>query len=88
MSVIRRAGDRRALPTDLGRDRSPRQTLPASACLGIDGGGEVRMPRTTELGKIPAVDLAYAVGRLIQEGKTSLAAVRRFAEERPARIAG
>ena len=37
------------------------------------------MPRTTELGKIPAVDLAYAVGRLIQEGKTSLAAVRRFA---------
>ena len=45
------------------------------------------MPRTTELGKIPAVDLAYAVGRLIQEGKTSLAAVRRFAEERPARIA-
>ena len=45
------------------------------------------MPRTTELGKIPAVDLAYAVGRLIQEGKTSLAEVRRFAEERPARIA-
>ena len=45
------------------------------------------MPRTTELGKIPAVDLAYAVNRLIQEGKTSLAEVRRFAEERPARIA-
>ncbi len=45
------------------------------------------MPRTTELGKIPAVDLAYALNRLIQEGKTSLAEVRRFAEERPARIA-
>src|SRR2546428_11639469 len=45
------------------------------------------MPRTTELGKIPAVDLAYAVGRLIQEGKTSLAEVRRLADERPARIA-
>src|SRR5437867_3104220 len=45
------------------------------------------MPRTTELGKIPAVDLAYAVDRLIQEGKTSLAEVRRFAPERPARIA-
>src|SRR5439155_72395 len=28
--------------------------------------GEVRMPRTTELGKIPAVDLAYAINRLIQ----------------------
>src|SRR3989454_12571210 len=63
------------------------QTLPASACPGIDGGGEVRMPRTTELGKIPAVDLAYAVSRLIQEGKTTLLEVRRFAEERPARIA-
>ena len=45
------------------------------------------MPRTTELGKIPAVDLAYAVSRLIQEGKTTLLEVRRFAEERPARIA-
>src|SRR5207247_2784071 len=45
------------------------------------------MPATTELGKIPAVDLAYAVDRLIQEGKTSIAEVRRFAEERPARIA-
>src|SRR6266404_3079202 len=45
------------------------------------------MPATTELGKIPAVDLAYAVNRLIQEGKTSLAEVRRFADERPARIA-
>jgi len=45
------------------------------------------MPRTTELGKIPAVDLAYALNRLIHEGKTSLAEVRRFAEERPARIA-
>ncbi len=45
------------------------------------------MPRTTELGKIPAVDLAYAVDRLIQEGKTSLAEVRLFAAERPARIA-
>src|SRR2546426_3034768 len=45
------------------------------------------MPRTTELGKIPAVDLAYAVGRLTREGKTSLAEGRRFAEERPARIA-
>jgi hypothetical protein len=45
------------------------------------------MPPTTQLGKIPAVDLAYALNRLIQEGKTSLAAVRRFAEERPARIA-
>ena len=45
------------------------------------------MPRTTELGKIPAVDLAYAINRLIQEGKTSLAEVRRFAGERPARIA-
>ena len=45
------------------------------------------MPRRTELGKIPAVDLAYALNRLIQEGKTSIAEVRRFAEERPARIA-
>ncbi len=45
------------------------------------------MPRTTELGKIPAVDLAYALNRLIQEGKTSIAEVRRFAGERPARIA-
>jgi len=45
------------------------------------------MPRTTELGKIPAVDLAYALNRLIQEGKTSVAEVRRFASERPARIA-
>jgi hypothetical protein len=45
------------------------------------------MPATRALGKIPAVDLAYAVDRLIQEGKTSLAEVRRFAEERPARIA-
>src|SRR3989441_3253839 len=45
------------------------------------------MPATTELGKIPAVDLAYAINRLIQEGKTSLAEVRRFAAERPARIA-
>ena len=45
------------------------------------------MPRTTELGKIPAVDLAYAINRLIQEGKTSLAEVRRFAGERPARVA-
>ena len=44
------------------------------------------MPRTTELGKIPAVDLAYALNRLIQEGKTSAAEVRRFAGERPARI--
>ena len=39
------------------------------------------------LGKIPAVDLAYALNRLIQEGKTSIAEVRRFAGERPARIA-
>jgi len=45
------------------------------------------MPETTELEKIPAVDLAYAINRLIQEGKTSLAEVRRFAAERPARIA-
>ena len=45
------------------------------------------MPRTAELGKIPAVDLAYALNRLIQEGKISLAEVRRFADERPARIA-
>ena len=45
------------------------------------------MPRRADLGKIPAVDLAYAVNRLIQEGKTSLAEVRRFAGERPARIA-
>jgi len=45
------------------------------------------MPATRELGKIPAVDLAYAINRLIQEGKTSLAEVRRFAAERPARIA-
>ena len=45
------------------------------------------MPATRGLGKIPAVDLAYAVDRLIQEGKTSLAEVRRFAGERPARIA-
>jgi len=45
------------------------------------------MPRTTELAKIPAVDLAYALNRLIQEGKTSLVEIRRFADERPARIA-
>ena len=45
------------------------------------------MPRTANLGNIPAVDLAYALNRLIQEGKTSLAEVRRFAGERPARIA-
>ena len=45
------------------------------------------MPRRADLGKIPAVDLAYAVNRLIQEGKTSLAEVRRFTGERPARIA-
>src|SRR5439155_14434308 len=43
--------------------------------------------RRADLGKIPAVDLAYAVNRLIQEGKTSLAEVRRFTGERPARIA-
>ncbi len=35
------------------------------------------MPATRALGKIPAVDLAYAVDRLIQEGKTSLAEVRK-----------
>ena len=45
------------------------------------------MPRRAELGKIPAVDLAYALNRLIQEDKTSVAEVRRFASERPARIA-
>src|SRR3989442_1857853 len=45
------------------------------------------MPGRPDLGKIPAVDLAYAVNRLIQEGKTSLAEVRRFTGERPARIA-
>ena len=45
------------------------------------------MPRRAELGKIPAADLAYALSRLIQEGKTSVAEVRRFAGERPARIA-
>jgi hypothetical protein len=45
------------------------------------------MPRRAELGKIPADDLAYALNRLIQEGKTSVAEVRRFAGERPARIA-
>ncbi len=45
------------------------------------------MPRTAELGKISAIDLAYALNRLIQEGKTSPAEVRRFAGERPARIA-
>jgi uncharacterized small protein (DUF1192 family) len=45
------------------------------------------MPRRADLGKIPAVDLAYALNRLIQEGKTSVAEVRRYAGERPARIA-
>src|SRR5437867_8374540 len=45
------------------------------------------MPRRAELGKVPAVDLAYAINRLIQEGKTSVAEVRRFAQDRPARIA-
>ena len=45
------------------------------------------MPRRADLGRIPAVDLAYALNRLIHEGKTSVAEVRRFAEERPARIA-
>src|SRR3989442_10411202 len=49
--------------------------------------GSFRLPRPIGFGKIPAVDLAYGVNRLIQEGKTSLAEVRRFAEERPARIA-
>ena len=45
------------------------------------------MPRRADLGKIPAVDLAYALNRLIHEGKTSVAEVRRYADERPARIA-
>src|SRR3989442_9359637 len=45
------------------------------------------MPRRTERDKTAAVDLAYALNRLIQEGKTSIAEVRRFAGERPARIA-
>ena len=45
------------------------------------------MPRSADLGKIPAVDLTYAVNRLIQEGKTSVAEVRRYVDERPARIA-
>jgi hypothetical protein len=45
------------------------------------------MPRTARLDKIPAADLAYALHRLIQEGKTSVAEVRRFVGERPARIA-
>ncbi len=45
------------------------------------------MPRRADLGKIPSADLAYALSRLIQEGKTSIAQVRRYAEERPARIA-
>ena len=45
------------------------------------------MPRKADLGKIPATDLVYALNRLIQEGKTSVAEVRRFAGERPARIA-
>ena len=45
------------------------------------------MPRTSDLGKIPAPDLAYALNRLVQEGKTSVAEVRRFAGERPSRIA-
>src|SRR5439155_25906954 len=63
------------------------QTWPVSACPAIAGGSDVPMPRTTELGKTPAVDLAYALNRLIQEGKTSVAEVRRVAGERPARIA-
>jgi len=45
------------------------------------------MPRRADLGRIPTADLAYALNRLIQDGKTSLTEVRRFAEERPARIA-
>jgi hypothetical protein len=45
------------------------------------------MPRRADLGRIPAVDLAYALNRLIHEGKTSVAEVRRYAGERPARIA-
>src|SRR5213592_128782 len=45
------------------------------------------MPRRADLGRIPTADLAYALNRLIQDGKTSLTEVRRFAGERPARIA-
>ena len=45
------------------------------------------MPRTSDLSKIPAADLVYALNRLIQERKTSVAEIRRFAGERPARIA-
>jgi hypothetical protein len=45
------------------------------------------MPRRADLGRIPAADLVYALNRLIQEGKTSVAEIRRFAGERPSRIA-
>jgi hypothetical protein len=45
------------------------------------------MPRRADLGRIPAADLVYALNRLIEEGKASLAQVRRYAQERPARIA-
>ena len=44
------------------------------------------MPRRADLGRIPAADLVYALNRLIQERKTSVAEIRRFAGERPARI--
>jgi hypothetical protein len=45
------------------------------------------MPRRADLGRIPPADLVYAISRLVQDGKTSVAEVRRFAGERPARIA-
>src|SRR5207244_6391496 len=60
---------------------------PSAGALVSTGQREVQMPRRADLGRIPAVDLAYALNRLIHEGKTSLAEVRRFAGERPARIA-
>ena len=60
---------------------------PSARALVSTGQREVQMPRRADLGRIPAVDLAYALNRLIHEGKTSLAEVRRFAGERPARIA-
>ena len=46
------------------------------------------MPRPSkDLSRIAPTDLAYAVSRLIANGKTSAAEVRKLAAERPARIA-
>jgi hypothetical protein len=46
------------------------------------------MPRPPSgFSRIPPADLAYAVSKLVANGKTSAAEIRRLAGERPARIA-